>query len=158
MRNGFDSAAAKAQSAGRQYVTFFVSNLFFGVNVLNVQEVLRYQNMTPVPQAMKTIKGLINLRGEIVTAVDLRRCLQLHDRGEGELPVNVIVRGEDGAAVSLLADAIEDVIEVSQETFEPPPETLRPVAREIVDGVYKLDSRLLLVVSVERLLKQNEMN
>ena len=157
MRNGFDSAAAKAQSADRQYVTFFVSNLFFGVNVLNVQEVLRYQNMTPVPQAMKTIKGLINLRGEIVTAVDLRRCLQLHDRGEGELPVNVIVRGED-SAVSLLADAIEDVIEVSQETFEPPPETLSPVAREIVDGVYKLDSRLLLVVSVERLLKQNEMN
>ena len=110
-----------------------------------------------MPRAIRTIKGLINLRGQIVTAVDLRRCLQLNDRGEDELPVNVVVRSEDGA-ISLLADSIEDVIEVSQEVFEPPPETVGSVAKGIVEGVYKLSDRLLLVLSTEQLFKQYEMN
>jgi purine-binding chemotaxis protein CheW len=70
----------------KQYCTFFVNGQFFGVEVLNVQEVLRYQQMTSVPLAPPTVQGLINLRGQIVTAIDLRRRLDLPARPDHELP------------------------------------------------------------------------
>ena len=136
----------------RQYATFFVSDLFFGVEVLNVQEVLRYQEMTRVPRADNVIEGLINLRGQIVTAFDMRSRLQLGERATGETPMNVVVRTED-SAVSLLVDEIGDVIEVNQKDFEPPPETVSEIAREVLEGVYKLDEGLLLVLSLAKVLR-----
>ena len=158
MENALESGSAGAPGANRQFVTFFVSDLFLGVEVQKVQEVLRYQRMTPVPRVARTVKGLINLRGQIVTAVDLRRCLQLDDAPpESELPINVVIRSEVGA-VSLLADAIGDVIDVSEDTFEPPPDTLSGVARELVAGVYKLDGRLLLALSTEKMLRREAAN
>ncbi len=154
MENAIESGSTGASGANRQFVTFFVSDLFLGVEVQKVQEVLLYQRMTPVPRAARTIKGLINLRGQIVTAVDLRRCLQLEDAPpEAELPINVVIRSEVGA-VSLLADSIGDVMDVSEDTFEPPPDTLSGVAQELVSGVYKLDGRLLLALSTEKLLRR----
>ena len=126
-----------------------MNGLFFGVEVLNVQEVLRYQQMTRVPLAPVTVQGLINLRGQIVTAIDLRHRLELPGRADGELPMNVVVRGEDGA-VSLLVDEIGDVVEIDDDIFENPPETLRGIARELIKGVYKLKERLLLVLDTER--------
>jgi purine-binding chemotaxis protein CheW len=126
----------------KQFSTFFVDGLFFGVEVEKVQEVIRYQEMTRVPLAPSVVRGLINLRGHIVTAVDLRRRLELHERPTGQLPMNVVVRSEDGA-VSLLVDEIGDVLEVDEETFEGPPETLSQRARELIPGVYKLKDRLM---------------
>ena len=70
----------------KQFCTFFVNGLFFGVEVLKVQEVIRYQEMTRVPLAPAMIEGLINLRGQIVTAIDLRRRLDLSPRDPGQLP------------------------------------------------------------------------
>jgi purine-binding chemotaxis protein CheW len=123
--------------------------LFFGVEVLKVQEVIRYQEMTRVPLAPRMIEGLINLRGQIVTAIDLRRRLELPPRAEGRLPMNVVVRTDDGA-VSLLVDEIGDVVEIQDDTYERPPETLNGVARELIQGVYKLKERLLLILDTEK--------
>jgi purine-binding chemotaxis protein CheW len=133
----------------KQYCTFFLNGLFFGVEVLNIQEVLRYQQMTRVPLAPATVQGLINLRGQIVTAIDLRHRLELPARASGVLPMNVVVRSEDGA-ISLLVDEIGDVVEIDDDVFESPPETLRGVARDLIKGVYKLKERLLLVLDTER--------
>ena len=133
----------------KQYSTFFLNGLFLGVEVLKVQEVIRYQEMTRVPLAPDMIQGLINLRGQIVTAIDLRRRLELPPRPEGNLPMNVVVRSDDGA-VSLLVDEIGDVVEIQDEAYERPPETLKGVARELVTGVYKLKERLLLILDTER--------
>jgi purine-binding chemotaxis protein CheW len=133
----------------RQFCTFFVNGLFFGVDVLKVQEVIRYQEMTRVPMAPPMVEGLINLRGQIVTAVDLRRRLDLPLRDPARLPMNVVVRSEDGA-VSLLVDEIGDVVEIQDDIFERPPETLRGVARELVLGVYKLKEQLLLILDTEK--------
>ncbi len=133
----------------KQFSTFFLNGLFLGVEVLKVQEVIRYQEMTRVPLAPNMIQGLINLRGQIVTAIDLRRRLELPPRPEGQLPMNVVVRSEDGA-VSLLVDEIGDVVEIQDEAYERPPETLKGVARELVTGVYKLKDRLLLILDTER--------
>jgi purine-binding chemotaxis protein CheW len=132
-----------------QYSTFYVGDLFFGVDVLNVQEVLRFQPMTPVPQAPGVIEGLINLRGQIVTAVDMRRRLQLPPRDEEKSPMNIVVRTSDGA-VSLLVDEIGDVLDMDVATYERTPENLEPAARELIRGVYKLKDRLLLVLDAER--------
>ena|SRR5579872_7353194 len=137
-----------AQASG-QLSTFFVADLFFGIDVLRVQEVLRFQQMTRVPRAAEVIDGLINLRGQIVAAIDMRRRLRLPPRNGNETPMNMVVRTDDGA-VSLLVDEIGDVLHVDASTFERPPENLDPAAQEIIRGVYKLKDRLLLIVDVER--------
>lgn len=132
-----------------QYCTFSLDGLFFGVPVQQVQEVIRYQALTRVPLAAAEVSGLINLRGQIVTAIDLRRRLGLPPRPAGQRPMNVVVRSEEGA-VSLLVDEIGDVQEVQQESFEPPPPTLHGPARALIRGAYKLPQRLLLVLDTQR--------
>lgn len=136
-------------STANQYCTFYVNGLFFGVEVLRVQEVIRFQEMTPVPLASNVVSGLINLRGQIVTAIDLRRRLALADRDSSELPMNVVIRTDDGA-VSLLVDQIGDVLEVDADSYERPPETLNGVARQLVLGVYKLKDQLLLILDTDQ--------
>ena len=135
--------------ATKQFCTFFLNDLFFGVEVLRVQEVLRQQPMTRVPLASATVRGLINLRGQIVTALDLRARLELPARPQALPPMNVVVRTPDGA-VSLLVDEIGDVVEIADDIFERSPETLTGVARELVQGVYKLPERLLLILDTEK--------
>jgi len=131
-----------------QLSTFSVNGHLFGVEVAVVQEVIRYQPMTRVPLAPAALAGLINLRGQVITAVDLRRRLGFPERAAGELAMDVIVRTSDGL-VSLLVDRIGDVVEVAQETFEEPPETLAGIARELIRGAYKLDHALLLLLDVQ---------
>jgi len=139
-------------SLERQFATFRLGGLFLGVEVEKVQEVIRFQEMTGVPLAPQAVRGLINLRGQIVTAIDLRRQLGLPDRAEGQQPMNVVIRTDDGA-VSLLVDEIGDVIDVSSEGFESPPETMMAAARELILGVYKLQGELLLVLDVDRAIE-----
>jgi len=135
-----------------QLCTFHVDSLYLGIEVKQVQEVIRYQRMTRVPLAPSAVSGLINLRGQIVTALDLRRRLGLHPRSTAEQPMNVVVRdGENG--VSLLVDRIGDVVEVDDELFEPPPLTVPKALRGLIRGAYKLSDRLLLVLDSERVLK-----
>ncbi len=128
-----------------QFCTFYLGDLFFGVKVENVQEVFRYQEMTRVPLAPSVVRGLINLRGQIITAIDLRARLGMGELPEGKMPMNVVVRTDEGV-VSLLVDEIADVLEVSEDSFERPPDTIDEITRELVLGVYKLESKLLLIL------------
>jgi len=136
-------------SEAQQYCTFMLDGHFFGVEVDRVQEVIRHQEMTRVPLADRVVRGLINLRGQIVTAIDLRRRLELTEREPSRLPMNVVVRTEDGP-VSLLVDEIGDVLEVDGQSFERPPDTLKGAGREFVRGAYKLRENLLLILDTER--------
>lgn len=139
-----------------QYCTFVLNGQHFGINAVRVQEVIRYGEMTRVPLAPPVVSGLINLRGQIVTAIDLRRRLDLPDRTGNELPVNVVVQTDDGP-VSFLVDEIGDVLDLSADTFEPPPETLRGPTRNVTLGVAKLDGRILLLLDTEQVLRlENE--
>jgi purine-binding chemotaxis protein CheW len=134
-----------------QYCTFHLGDLFLGIEVLQVQEVIRAQGMTRVPLAAPAVKGLINLRGQIVTAIDLRERLSLPPRADGQQAMNVVVRTDEGA-VSLLVDEIGDVLEVDEAHYESVPDTLPPAARALIRGVYKLPERLLLILDTERTL------
>jgi purine-binding chemotaxis protein CheW len=141
--------------ASQQFCTFLLHDYLFGVPVPQVQEVIRFQPMTPVPLAPPAVKGMINLRGQIVLAIDLRERLELGQRRDNELPVNVVVRTPDGA-VSLLVDEIGDVIEVEQSSFEEPPETLRGTVRSMILGVHKLKDKLLHLLDTEKACQVQE--
>ncbi len=147
----------KVMDGNHQYSTFYVGDLFFGIEVLKVQEVLRYLEMTCVPLAPGVIEGLINLRGQIVTAVDMRRRLGFSKRADGENPMNMVVRSDEGA-VSLLVDEIGDVLDVAAGDYESAPDNMPKEQREMIDGVYKLDGRLLLVLNTERVLQTQPLN
>lgn len=146
----------KVMSSSQQFCTFFLDGHVFGTPVPKVQELIQYQEMTRVPLAPDVVSGMINLRGQIVSAIDLRCRLGLPKRPEGQLPMNVVVRTNEGV-VSLLVDEIGDVIEVQEEALESPPETLQGFAREVVRGVYKLSDRLLLAVDIDRIVDLSDL-
>jgi purine-binding chemotaxis protein CheW len=128
--------------------TFKAGDRWLGIEVARVQEILRARPATPVPLAPPVVAGLVNLRGQIVTAVDLRRRLELAEQEQERDPAQVVVRGAEGA-ISLLVDEVGDVLEVAEEDFEPPPPTMTGGARELIAGAWKLPDRLLLALDVD---------
>lgn len=142
-------------SSSQQFCTFLVDGEMFGTPVARVQEVIQQHEMTPVPHAPDVVAGMMNLRGQIVCAIDLRRRLQLPDRAADQMPMGVVVRTNQGT-VSLLVDEIGDVIEVTDQARERAPETLQGLAREVIEGVYKLPDRLLLALDVNRVAEVGE--
>jgi purine-binding chemotaxis protein CheW len=139
------------KTAARQFCTFYLGDHCFGLDVLKVQEIIRSQPLTTVPLAHPVVRGLMNLRGQIVTAIDLRERLDMPARTDDHELVNVVVQTEEGA-VSLVVDEIGDVLEMTEDQFERPPDTLQGAARDLIHGAYKLPHKLLLVLSLEVLL------
>ena len=139
-------------SLATQYVTFRVGELLFGLDVGQVQEVLRAQPMTPVPLAPKAIRGLVNLRGQIITAIDLRSMIGMDDTDSPEPAMNVVVHAE-GERISLLVDSIGDVLEMDPVDYEDTPDTIASNIGGIVQGVFKLEQDLLLVINAQSCLQ-----
>lgn len=133
-----------------QYVSFFLDESLLGVNVMRVQELLPPQQMTIVPQASRDIRGLLNLRGNIVPAIDLRLRIGLKEQTDLKSAMNVIVRCEDGLK-SLLVDRIGDVLDLQAASLEPSPRQDGNLAAAFTDGVHQLDNDLLLVLNIDRI-------
>jgi purine-binding chemotaxis protein CheW len=131
----------------KRLATFTIEGASFGVDVARVREVVRPQDVTPIPLAPPYVAGLINLRGEIVTALDLR--VRLGVGGRNGSSMNMIMTTEHGP-VSLLVDEAGHVLEVDETTFEPAPTTLRSPARDLILGTYPLDDGLLMELDVVR--------
>lgn len=134
-----------------QCCTFHLDELLFGIDVRYVQEILPTQPLTPVPLADHAVRGLINLRGQIVTAIDLRDVLQLPPRAAGTTPVNLVVRFES-EPVSLLIDRLGAVLQLESSSFTPPPENVDATVREFVRGAHQLKDRLLILLDSERII------
>ena len=143
------TVAPKASGTSGQLATFRLDGDLYGVEVEHVQEVLRSQGLTRVPLAPAAVAGLINLRGQVVTAIELRERLGRPPRPEGTDAVVIVVRLH-GEAVSLLVDSIADVVDVDAGDFEPPPDTLEGKGRDLIRGAYKLDGQLLLALDVHK--------
>ncbi len=140
----------------RLFCTFYLDDALFGIEVHKIQEVIDYQKITRVPLASATVEGLMNLRGQIVTAIDLRQLLELPKRAEDRLPMNMVLQ-ESFGGVSLLVDDIGDILNVKDSNFEPPPETLAENLKKIIFGTYKLDNhQLLLVLDTNKVASFNE--
>ncbi|MEK0445261.1 MAG: hypothetical protein RLZZ399_582 [Verrucomicrobiota bacterium] len=133
-------------SATRQICTFLLGENLFGLDVNCVLEVIRTQPVTKVPLAPEAVYGLINLRGQIVTAIDLRRRLDLAVPAEDHpLKMSIIIKTPDGP-LCFPIDDVGDVIEVSQDLLEPAPDTMTSNARKMIDSVCKLSSQLLVIL------------
>ncbi len=132
---------------GDSLATFRVDGDLYGVEVEHVQEVLRSQSLTRVPLAPAAVAGLINLRGQVVTAIELRARLGRPPRPGSTDAVVVVVRVH-GEPVALLVDSVADVVDVEASDFEAPPDNLEGLGRELIRGAYKLDGHLLLALDV----------
>lgn len=130
-----------------QYCTFIVADSLYGVPVLDVQELLRTQRMTPVPLAPKGVCGLINLRGQIVPALESRERLCLAPRAADAPSMNVVL-GTPSGPIAIVVDSIGDVVEVDDSAFEPVPDTAQNAGKELIVSACKLDSCLLFVLDV----------
>ena len=132
-----------------QLCTFYLAGHHLGIPVARVQEILRAQPLTRVPRASAVVRGLMNLRGRIAIVLDLRRRLGFPDR-EPDAPVFHIVVESGGGVVSLMVDAVGDVLHVPTDSFEAPPETLQGAARPLIAGAFKLAKGLLLALETEK--------
>jgi purine-binding chemotaxis protein CheW len=137
----------------RQIASFFAQDLFFGVDVMQVREIIREVAITRVPLAPPMVSGLINMRGQIVTAIDLRRCLGLPERPSGQLPAGLILQAEEGL-VGLIVDEVGTVFEMPVDAFESPPEILKGRLGALVSRICTLPDRLLLVMDTEHFLTE----
>lgn len=137
-------------NGAKQFSTFSLAGELYGVEVEHVHSVTRYQELTAVPMAPPAVAGMLNLRGQVTTAIDMRVRLDLPAREEGSQPMNVVVHTDDGL-VSLLVDEIGDVEDTSDDKFEDAPDTLTGSAKQLIKGAYKLsDRQLLLALDVTR--------
>ena len=134
-----------------QYVSFWVDGQLLGVHVESVQEVLNPQRIARVPKAQKEIAGLLNLRGQIVTAVDLRKRLGLDALEEGKASMNVVVKFQD-EPFSILVDEVGDVIDVPSNAVGQVPRTLDEHWKAVTEGVVRLEERLFIVLNIEAIL------
>ena len=134
------------------YCTFYIGKQYYGLPVADVQEVLLHQPLTVVPLAPAAVAGLMNLRGQIVTAVTVRTVLRVSDDAPAEEPMHLVVRHQ-GSEVSLLVDRIGDVIDVTDIAMSRPPETLQGRVRDFLLGIFPLQDNLLLALDLRRLLE-----
>jgi purine-binding chemotaxis protein CheW len=135
-----------------QFSTFRVDGRLYGINVKLVQEITKAMPLTPVPLAPDYIKGLINLRGQIATAVGLRELFKLNNN-QSVVSENNVVCKLDGLLLSLIVDEIGDVIEVSENDFEENPDTISQDVSQFMSGVYKLPNQLLSIVDINKLVQ-----
>lgn len=133
------------------FVSVTIGDQLFGIPVLQVQDVLGAQRITRIPLAPAEVAGSLNLRGRIVTAIDIRTRLRLPARPEGQRGMSVVC-DHQGELYSLLVDAVGEVLSLESGAAERNPATLDPVWREVSAGIYRLDGRLLVVLDVARVL------
>ena len=134
-----------------EFVTFTIAGQLFGIPVLQIQDVLSSYQITPIPLAPPEIKGSLNLRGRVVTAIDVRLRLGLAARPEEAESMSIVAENE-GELYSLMVDSVGEVLALSQNAYERNLPTLDAKFRAFSDGIYRLDKQLLVVLDVNRLL------
>ncbi|HBU96639.1 MULTISPECIES: chemotaxis protein CheW [Thalassospira] len=147
-------AALDLRGDTKDFVTAYIGKQLFGIPVLTVQDVLGPQRITRIPLAPPEVAGSLNLRGRIVTAIDVRKRLGLRDK-EDEDPGMSIVVDQGGELYSLMVDQVGEVLSVPKKAFEQNPATLDARWREFSDGIFRLDKKLLVILDVTRLLDFN---
>ncbi len=136
-----------------QYCTFYLDKSFFGVEAHKVQEVARMQNLTTIPLMPDYVKGLINLRGEVVMSIDMSKKLNPVAADKTDY-VNLVLRDQNASSISLMVDHVGDVIELSSFGMEEVPENIEASTRKVVKGMYKLSQKFMLVLDVDRIMNQ----
>lgn len=142
-------------SDSEDFVTMTIAGQLFGIPVLAIQDVLGPQQITKIPLAPREVAGALNLRGRIVTAIEVRSRLNLDPPEQGQESMSIVV-DHDGELYSLIVDTVGEVLSLPNEAFEQNPPTLDAVWRDVSTGIYRLDGQLLVVFDVSRLLAISE--
>jgi purine-binding chemotaxis protein CheW len=142
-------------AASKKYASFYLNSICFGVPIEEVQEVLEFQEITPVPLSPPVLPGIINLRGQILTTIDLKARLDLAGGSYASQPMMIVVRTVEGP-MNLIVDKIGSVVDVDSERFEKPTETLKPGVRAVTTHVCKLEGYLLLVLDTEKIIQLSD--
>ena len=137
-----------------QLVSFHVGGEEFGLNILRVQEIIRIQQLTRVPNSPDFVDGVINLRGKVIPVIALRKRIGLADRPHDK-QTRIVVVEVNGNVLGFIVDSVSEVLRIPADTVEPPPR-LGKIEREYVSGVGKLDNRLLILLDVDRLMSDSE--
>jgi purine-binding chemotaxis protein CheW len=147
-----DSDLALVTIGTKEFVTVHVADQLFGVQVTDIQDVFSLRSLTPVPGARPEIAGVLNLRGRIVTAIDARQRLGLSPRPQGHAGVMAVGVEYQGESYGILVDQVGEVLRLADQEFEPNPVNLDPTWKEVSQGVYRLDGRLLMILDIDHLL------
>lgn len=145
------NVTADQNDAARDYVTMVINGQLFGIPVLEVQDVLGKQQITHIPLAPPEVAGSLNLRGRIVTAIDVRLRLGLERNEEAQREMSIVVEHKE-ELYSLVVDSVGEVLTLSEDAFEQNPATLDNRWKSISAGIYRLQEELLVVLDVDKLL------
>jgi purine-binding chemotaxis protein CheW len=146
-----NQSKSRAAEPARDYVTATIAGQLFGIPVLSVQDVLGAQRLTRIPLAPPEVAGALNLRGRIVTAIDLRKRLGVAGDENAKSGMSIVVEYA-GELYSLLIDTVGEVLNLPADRYEPNPPTLDPRWREVSGGIYRLDGQLMVILEVDRVL------
>lgn len=142
------------EHSSHQFCGFKIAGEEYAIPVMQVQEVIKPQMVTPIPQAQEQVRGLINLRGQIVTCLSLRKLFKQEDDLTKSY-MNIIVKGDDGL-YSLIVDEVTDIIDVDENNLESTPSTISENLKRFVDKIYKRDNGVVILLSIDELVKLNE--
>jgi len=146
--------SVSSENNSMDFATFYIGDALCGMDILRIQEINKQMEMTSVPQAPDYVKGILNLRGQIVTVIDLSRKLGLPGAVSGEDARNIIVKSQ-GEHVGLLVDRISDVIKVDWDKVEQPPAGMDGLQGKFFKGVYKTKKTLVGILEMEEVLKED---
>lgn len=138
-----------------ELATFYIGQALCGMNILQIQEINKIMQLTPVPQAPEYVKGVLNLRGKIVTIIDLAKKLGLGNTEVDDNTRNIIINTHDGSA-GVLVSKISDVVSAEKNTMEKPPSNMKGIQGKFFAGVYKMENTLVGVLDLEKVLSIEE--
>ena len=149
---------AEAESGIRdthQFVSFRLCGEEYGIRILQVQEIIRYEELTRIPQSEEFIEGVLNLRGRVVPVIDLRKRFELV-QSERDNATRIVVVEIDNQVVGLVVDAVNEVQTIEENQIDPPPPLGTGISAEYIYGMGKIEDRLIILLNIERILKEEE--
>ncbi len=139
----------------QQLVSFRIGYEEFGISIMKVQEIIRMQEITKIPQMPDFIEGVINLRGNVIPIVDLRKRFNLFIT-EKTNESRIVVVSVLNKVMGIIVDGVSEVLRLTDDQIEPPPQVISNIGREYIKGIGKLDKRLLILLEIDRILSSEE--
>lgn len=138
-----------------QYVSFLLEGEEYGVPIMRVQEIIRFEKLTRVPQSSPYVRGVLNLRGRVMPVIDLRRKFRLPER-EADRRTRIIVVDIRGQSMGMVVDEVSEVINIDSSRIDPAPELGTKVDTEFIKGMGKLEDRLVIILEIDKVLTDDE--
>ncbi|GIX47030.1 MAG: chemotaxis protein CheW [Candidatus Tectimicrobiota bacterium] len=148
------AASAASRSAGGKFLTFFLGQEEYGLEILKVQEIIGMLDITPVPRTPPFVRGVINLRGKVIPIIDLRRKFGMA-AAQGEETCIVVVKAH-GVETGLVVDRVSEVLDIAEEDVEAPPDFGAGVDTSFLLGIAKSDKRVQLLLDIDKVLATHE--